>query len=169
MVLSQFAFFDAPSIIRTYSAIFCYTKGIKLRFFWYCYSLRRVFMHRFEPTRWRKSHYYHLWYYFSLKYIVHLIGSNYLFAYQLFELQRLCYKIYFYKRQTRNKEKSTYFKVLSMPDCNKLTYCYSFRLMVRVAGIEPVLLTELDPKSSASASSAIPASFENAGISRIFI
>ena len=44
-----------------------------------------------------------------------------------------------------------------------------FYNLVRVAGIEPVLLTELDPKSSASASSAIPASFENAGISRIFI
>ena len=39
---------------------------------------------------------------------------------------------------------------------NRLVYFFN---VVRVAGIEPVLLSELDPKSSASASSAIPASF----------
>ena len=37
------------------------------------------------------------------------------------------------------------------------------KLVVRLAGIEPVRVTPLDPKSSASASSAIAASFENAG------
>ena len=40
----------------------------------------------------------------------------------------------------------------------RLAICASlYNLLVHLAGIEPVLLSELDPKSSASASSAIGA------------